>query len=218
MSHWQASLVQPGVYMFSSSPSWLTGALSACFLWITNVFPHYKVTIDLELHFTKWCHSRPSSVPFAQYDIYLHRVPSRDQHRTPNDPLGRTGNYPHKSKPRVLRWEDDLHRQPLFPPTTCRPVSTFSLPTSVINENYRQQTIGQLDTGLWSQKDKQILCFSIFRKRKKKSSMNLRPSLGFRLDWCEAERRLGNDLSKLDCVETIAADVQGCKSRAASLC
>lgn len=114
---------------------------------ITDVFLRYKVTIDLELHFAKWCQSRPSSVPLAQYDIYLHRVPSTARPRTTTGPQDQTGNGPRRSKPRVLRWEDNLHRLPLFPPSTSRPVSSISLPTSVVSQQWRQQ-IAQLDTGL----------------------------------------------------------------------
>lgn len=93
------------------------------------------MTIDLELHFAQRPKSRSSSGPFAQYDIYLYRVPSETRPKIPNGPVARTGNGPRRSTGRVLRWEDDVY--PLSPRSVCSPVSTYSLPASMVGEQQR---------------------------------------------------------------------------------
>lgn len=97
----------------------------------------YQVTIDLELHLAKRTRLKPSGSPFARYDVYLYRVP-KAKPRIPNGPRAKTVNGPSRSKGRNLRWEDDTY-PPSPPCSVCSPVSTRSLPASMINELHRSR-------------------------------------------------------------------------------
>lgn len=100
---------------------------------VTNLFLHWKVTIDLELHLSK--RTKSSRGPFAHYEVYLYRVPKTTP-QIPNGPKAKTVNSPSRPKDRVLRWEDDTY-PPSPPCSVCSPVSTQSLPASMINEPQR---------------------------------------------------------------------------------
>jgi len=99
---------------------------------VTSLFLHCKVTIDLELHLNKRTKLKPSKGPFARYDIYLYRMP-QTKPRVLNGPSTKIVNGPTRAKRRVLRWADDLY-PPSPPCSVCSPVSTRSLPASVVSE------------------------------------------------------------------------------------
>ncbi|KAI3360748.1 hypothetical protein L3Q82_012984 [Scortum barcoo] len=93
-----------------------------------------KVTIDLELHFSKKTKFTPSKRPFARYDVYLYRKP-KAKSQNPNGPRAKTINGPSRAKGRVLRWEDDMY-PPSPPCSVCSPISTRSLPASVFSGEF----------------------------------------------------------------------------------
>lgn len=111
------------------------------FMWlwcsITSLFLHGKVTIDLELHFRKRTKSKSSSGPLAHYDVYLYRVPKKTRPSIHDGPRSRAVNG--SGRGRVVQWVDNIY--PSSPPCSiCSPVSTHSLPASMITASQRSST------------------------------------------------------------------------------